>query len=120
MDQNGWQGLARVDVNISDNTKLFLRYNLQREVAALRDRAVVAQRRAAGPLPLGIEGRNRSDSGTVSLTHVFNPTLTNETIFAVTYINFPNVFKNPEKISGRPSGIPTRGSSGRATTRSPR
>ena len=32
VDQNGWQGLARVDVNISDNTKMFLRYNVQREV----------------------------------------------------------------------------------------
>ncbi len=30
-DQNGWQALARVDVNLSEATKLYARYNMQRE-----------------------------------------------------------------------------------------
>jgi hypothetical protein len=31
-DQNGWQGLARVDVSLSEATKLYARYNAQREL----------------------------------------------------------------------------------------
>ena len=32
VDQNGYQLLGRVDFNISDTTKLFVRYNMQREM----------------------------------------------------------------------------------------
>jgi hypothetical protein len=109
VDQNGWQGLARVDLNISDSTKMFLRYNMQREVQPFVIGLWWRNGEQQVPYPSSIEGRNRSDSGTVSLTHVFNPTLTSETIFAVTYINFPNVFKNPEKISRQALGYPYQG-----------
>src|SRR6185503_14850521 len=30
--QNSWQWMSRVDYSISDNTKLFVRYNLQKEL----------------------------------------------------------------------------------------
>jgi hypothetical protein len=120
VDQNGWQGLARVDVNISDNTKMFLRYNIQREVQPF---VIGLWWRAGGeqqvPYPSPVEGQNRSDSGTVSLTHVFNPTLTNETIFAVTYINFPNVFTDPSKISRSALGYPYQGIFGQSSDQIP-
>ncbi len=106
VDQNGWQGLARVDVNISDNTKMFLRYNIQREVQPFVIGLWWRQGQQQVPYPSRIEGKNRSDSGTVSLTHVFNPTLTNETIFAVTYINFPNVITDLGKVSRQALGYP--------------
>jgi hypothetical protein len=110
VDQNGWQGLARVDVNVSDNTKMFIRYNIQRETQPF---VIGLWWRAGGqnqvPYPSPIAGKNRSDSGTISLTHVFNPTLTNETIFAVTYINFPNQWTDPSKISRQALGYPYQG-----------
>ena len=53
VDQPNQQFLARVDFNISDSTKVFVRYNLQRETQPCVDRPVVAQRRAPGPLPGG-------------------------------------------------------------------
>ena len=31
-NQNGYQWLSRVDYSLSDNTKLFVRYNLQNEL----------------------------------------------------------------------------------------
>jgi len=107
-DQNSLQWLTRVDYSISDNTKLFVRYNLQAE----------SQQFPVGlwwcngnqvPYPTPIIGKNRSHSVTASLTHVFNPTLTNEFVFGYTFIAFPNVFDDPRKVDRNNLGIPLRG-----------
>ncbi len=50
MDQNMQQWLTRVDVNVSDNTKIFARYNLQSRDAEFPGRPLVAQRQP-GALP---------------------------------------------------------------------
>jgi hypothetical protein len=42
------------------------------------------------PYPTPVAGKNRSDSVSVSLTHVFNPSMTNEFVFGYTFIGFPN------------------------------
>jgi hypothetical protein len=109
VDQNGTQALGRVDINVSESTKLFLRYNRQRETQPfviglwwrIGDRQV--------PYPSSISAKNQSDSATTSLTHIFSPTLTSETIFAVTYINFPNAFSDRTKISRAALGYPYQG-----------
>ncbi|HBY60678.1 MAG TPA: carboxypeptidase regulatory-like domain-containing protein [Solibacterales bacterium] len=107
-NQNSLQWLSRVDYNISDNTKLFVRYNLQAET----------QRFPVGlwwrnppqvPYPTEILGKNRSHSISASLTHVFSPTLTNEFVFGYTFIGFPNVFDDPDKVNRTNLGIPFRG-----------
>ena len=96
-NQNNTQWMSRVDYNISDNTKLFLRYNLQRETQLF---PVGFWWRNGGqvPYPTPVQGKNRSDSATASLTHVFSPTMTNEFIFGYTFIGFPNVFEDPSKV----------------------
>jgi len=96
-NQNNVQWMSRVDYNISDNTKLYLRYNFQRETQQF---PVGLWWRSGEqvPYPTPIEGRNRSDSVTTSLTHVFSPTMTNEFVFGYTFIGFPNVFKDPKKV----------------------
>jgi len=96
-NQNNTQWMSRVDYNISDNTKLFVRYNLQRETQLF---PVGLWWRNGGqvPYPTPVEGKNRSDSATASLTHVFSPTMTNEFVFAYTFIGFPNVFADPTKV----------------------
>jgi len=96
-NQNNTQWMTRVDYNISDNTKLYLRYNLQRETQLF---PVGLWWRNGGqvPYPTPVEGKNRSDSATASLTHVFSPTMTNEFIFGYTFIGFPNVFADPAKV----------------------
>ena len=96
-NQNNVQWLVRTDYNISDNTKLFVRYNYQRETQLF---PVGLWWRNGGqvPYPSSIEGKNRSDSVTASLTHVFSPSMTNEFIFAYTFIGFPNVFSDPSKV----------------------
>ena len=89
--------MSRVDYSISDNTKLFVRYNMQRETQKF---PVGLWWRNANqvPYPTPILGKNKSDSVTTSLTHVFNPTMTNEFIFGYTYIAFPNVFEDPSAV----------------------
>jgi hypothetical protein len=96
-NQNNVQWMSRVDYSISDNTKLFVRYNLQRETQLF---PVGLWWRQTGqvPYPTSVQGKNKSDSVTTSLTHVFNPTMTNEFVFGYTYIGFPNVFADPSKV----------------------
>ena len=97
-NQNNVQWMTRGDYNISDNTKLFVRYNLQRETQ-LFPVGLWWRQTDQVPYPTPVEGKNRSDSVTASLTHVFSPTMTNEFIFAYTYIGFPNVFEDPSKVN---------------------
>src|SRR5437660_11241182 len=56
-----------------------------------------------------IEVKNRSDSVSASLTHVFNPTMTNEVVFGYTFIGFPNVFKDPAKVDRSKVGYSYKG-----------
>lgn len=96
-NQNNTQWATRVDYNISDNTKLFVKYNLQREVQQFPVGLWWRQTDQV-PYPTPVQGKNRSDQITASLTHVFSPTMTNEFVFAYTYIGFPNVFADPTKV----------------------
>jgi hypothetical protein len=97
-DQNGFQWMSRADYSISDNTKLFVRYNMQREVQLFPIGLWSQARTQQLPYPSPIEGKNRSDSVTASLTHVFNPSMTNEVVFGYTFIGFPNTFQDPRKV----------------------
>jgi hypothetical protein len=97
-NQNNIQWMSRVDYSISDNTKLFVRYNLQKETQQFPVGLWWRQTDQV-PYPTPIEGKNQSNSVTASLTHVFSPTMTNEFVFAYTYIGFPNVFKDPTKVN---------------------
>src|SRR5205823_11263531 len=56
------------------------------------------------PYPSQIQGRNKSDSITGTITHVFSPTMTNEVVMAYTYIGFPNVFANPNQVDRSKAG----------------
>jgi hypothetical protein len=98
LDQNNHQALGRVDVSVSDNTKLFFRHNFQAERQPFpvglwwrNDNQV--------PYPTDVVADNRSHSTTTSLTKVFGSTLTTETTFGMTYIDFPNRFDDPSKVS---------------------
>ncbi len=96
-NQNNIQWMSRVDYNISDNTKLFVRYNLQRETQQFPVGLWWRQNDQV-PYPTPVEGKNRSDSVTASVTHVFSPSMTNEFVFGYTFIGFPNIFKDPKKV----------------------
>lgn len=102
-NQNNIQWTSRVDYNVSDNTKLFVRYNMQRETQQFPVGLWWRQSDQV-PYPSPVEGKNRSDALSGSLTHVFSPTMTNETVFAYTFVGFPNVFANPTKVDRKTVG----------------
>ena len=96
-DQNTRQWAARGDWNISDNTKVFVRYNYEREVQQFPV-GLWWRNGDQVPYPTPILGKNKSDSWAGTITHVFSPTMTNETVMAYTYVGFPNVFGDPKKV----------------------
>ena len=107
-NQNNVQWMSRVDYSISDNTKLFVRYNLQRETQ-LFPVGLWWRQTDQVPYPTSVQGKNKSDSVTASLTHVFNPSMTNEFVFGYTYIGFPNVFADPSKVDRTQVGYAYKG-----------
>jgi hypothetical protein len=96
-NQNNRQWTIRGDYSISDNTKVFVRYNYQREVQQFPV-GLWWRNGDQVPYPTAIEGRNSSDSVTGTITHVFSPSMTNETVMAYTFVGFPNVFANPSAV----------------------
>jgi len=98
IDQNMHQWLSRVDVNISNNTRLFARYNLQAEEQNFPV-GLWWRNPNQVPYPSDVTAPNRSHSATVSLTKVFGNSLTTESTFGITYIDFPNQFRDPSKVS---------------------
>ena len=113
--QNSWQNVFRIDYNITQNTKVFVRNSEQRETQnqplglwanSGSDNVV--------PSPTNIVGGNGTDSWAASLLHIFSPTMTSETTFAYTYINFPNAPADPTKILRSNMGLTLTGVYGNA------
>ena len=71
--------------------------------------------RQTSPIPRPLHGDNRSDSVTVGLTHVFDPSLTSETVLAFTYIDFRNVLDDPGAVSRQGVGYPYGGVFGQSS-----
>jgi len=107
-NQNNTQFDTREDYNISDTTKLFVRYNYQKETQQFPV-GLWWRNGAQVPYPTAIEGKNRSQSISGSLTHVFSPTMTNETVVAYTLVKFPNVFANPKAVDRTQVGFNVQG-----------
>ena len=106
--QNNRQFTVRGDYSISDATKVFVRYNYQREVQQFPVGLWWRQTDQV-PYPTAVEGKNKSDAYSGSITHVFNQTMTNETIIAYTFVGFPNVFADPKKVDRSAVGYTYKG-----------
>ncbi len=96
-NQNNKQWVVRGDWSLSDNTKVFVRYNYQREIQQFPV-GLWWRNTDQVPYPTAIQGKNRSDSMSGTLTHVFSQSMTNETVIAYTFVGFPNVFASPSKV----------------------
>ncbi len=95
--QNAYQLRPRIDWSISDNTKLFVSYNRQRDTAYYTD-TLWWRPDPTVPYPTRLIAGNQSDSISANLTKVFSPTLTNEFVFTYTSLNLPNSFEDPSKV----------------------
>ncbi|MGD0009044.1 MAG: carboxypeptidase-like regulatory domain-containing protein [Terriglobia bacterium] len=97
--QNSWQNVVRGDWNISTNTRAYVTWSRQREV----QNQPLGLWAGSGsdwsvPSPTDIIGANGSDFVAVSLVRIFSPTMTSETRYGYTKINFPNAPADPTKM----------------------
>jgi hypothetical protein len=107
-DQNNTQMSTRVDLGISDNTKLYVKYGRQSETQPFPV-GLWWRNNGQVPYPTSVVAPNISHTIAANLTHVFSPTLTNEVVFGYSYINFPNRFEDPSKVSRAALGYPYKG-----------
>jgi Carboxypeptidase regulatory-like domain len=107
---NMFQIRPKIDFNITDNTKFYISYNLQRDS---RQESLDTLWTGNGqswasptvPYPTPILEKTHSDQVTANLTHVFSPTLTNETVFTYTYLYLPNTLTDRTKVERGSLGI---------------
>lgn len=107
---NMHQYRAKVDYNINDSTKLSVSYNHQNDSAVnsldtLWTGNGQSWASPTTPYPSPIVETSRSEVVSANLTKVFTPTLTNELIFAYTYLNLPNSFQDPSKVDRSGLGL---------------
>jgi hypothetical protein len=102
--QDSYQIRPRIDWSISDNTKLFVSYNRQRDTAHYTD-TLWWRPDPTVPYPSAINALNESDSWSANLTRVFSPSMTNEAVFTYTYLNLPNSFADPSKVDPTALGV---------------
>jgi len=101
---NMWQIRPRLDWSISDNTKLFVSYNAQRE-RNLDNSTLWWGTNPTVPNPSPLVAPNTSDSISVNLTKVFTPTLTNEFVFTYTNLYVSFNYQNPAKVTASSVGL---------------
>jgi hypothetical protein len=109
VSQNSWQNVLRGDYNISDSTKAYVTWSRQRETANMPMGLWINSGDNVVPAPSNATGLNGSDSVTVNFVHTFSPTMTSETTFGYTKINFPTSLSNPEKQTRAGANFPIHG-----------
>src|SRR6266496_2376593 len=107
---NMLQERGRVDYNFSDSMKLYVSYNHQHDNAVnsldtLWTGNGQSWASPTTPYPSPIVESTTSHVVSANVTKIFSPTLTNELIFTYTYLNLPNSFQDPSKISRSGLGL---------------
>ena len=96
IDANRNQGVVRLDYNITDSTRAYIRY--------ARDSELNQNARGLwwGPgdieLPTPIDGSGKGQSAVFNLTSVLSPTTTNEFLFTWSRLKLDNRFDDPSKM----------------------
>ena len=106
--ENRNQQLARIDYNISDNTKFYARFNHEYQ-ASPSPYTLWWYNSHDIPYPGNIKGDYRTWVLSTSLVRVLNPTTTNEVLFGYTKWRMPHKVLNPEAISRSALGYPYKG-----------
>jgi carboxypeptidase family protein len=101
---NMFQIRGKVDYNFSDSLKLYVSYNRQKDsrqesLDTLWTGSGQSWASPTTPYPTPIIESTISHVASANLVKVFSPTLTNELVFTYTFLNLPNQFANPNKVS---------------------
>lgn len=108
VDEHMYQFVGRLDSNLSDYTKLFLRYGLQRQLQSF---PVGLWGRGPSQVryPTDTEVHTHSDSFAANLVKVLSPSFTNELVFGLTNMDVPVTLEDPAKVSRAALGYPYQG-----------
>jgi Carboxypeptidase regulatory-like domain/TonB-dependent Receptor Plug Domain len=94
---NRSQGVARVDYNVTDNTRAYVRVARDSEV---NENARGLWWQPGGvELPTPIQGTAVGNSAVLNVTSVLSPTTTNEILFSWSRLKNDNRFQDPEAVS---------------------
>lgn len=116
--QNRWEGTGKLDYAISDNTKLTGSYTYQKEA----DLAPISIWWAAPwtlPYPTPAASKTVTYVILTNLTHVFNPTTTNEFVFTWSHFVNPYTLANSKAVSRTADGFNVPGLFGHTTDQIP-
>lgn len=116
--QNRWEATGKLDYAISDNTKLVGSYAYQKE----SDLAPISIWWATpNTLPYPTPGASSTVTYVinVNLTHVFNATTTNETVFSWSHFVNPYALADPSKVSRSTNNFGVKGLFGQTTDQIP-
>ncbi len=116
--QNRWEATGKLDYAISDNTKLTGSYTYQKEA----DLAPISIWWAAPwtlPYPTPAASKTVTYVILTNLTHVFNPTTTNEFVFTWSHFVNPYTLANPSAVSRKTNGFNVPGLYGHTTDQIP-
>jgi len=114
--QNSYQNVVRGDWDISDNTKVYVTWSRQRETANMPMGLWINTGDWTVPAPSNAIGANASDATTVSFLKVFSPTMTSESRFGYTRVNFPTVLSDLAKQTRAGVGFNSTGIFGQTNT----
>lgn len=106
--QNGWAYHTRVDYAYSDNSKVYVTYNQQRQGDQIPIRPFFSQPRSL-PFPGGISSLDVSHTLSAHFLHIFSPALTNDAGGSLAYVNFPIKPNNAALFSKSAIGYPYNG-----------
>jgi len=100
---NRTQGTLRVDYNINDSTKMYVR--LAREAETQTFNNGLWWEPSSYALPSPVQGANLGRSAAVSLTKIISPTMTNEVVFSASRLLLNNSYEDPNKVSLAGTGL---------------
>jgi hypothetical protein len=101
---NRWEMKVRGDYNVTENTRLYVSYNRQAE-KDLNVFGVWWWPNGTLPYPSNFPAQQLSYLWSASVTHVFSPSLTNETTFNYTSFINPLKFANPAAVEPTSVGM---------------
>ncbi len=90
-----YQNMAKVEWDVSDNTKLTVVYSRERQSADWKLGLWKSPGDDAVPMSTATIAKDGSDFINATLMHVFSPSTTSETKFFYTYENYPGTLQDP-------------------------
>ncbi len=115
---NRWEASGKLDYAISDNTKLTGTYTRQTE-SDLAPISIWWAMPNTLPYPTAGASKTVTYVVNVNLTHVFNATTTNETVFSISHFVNPYTLANPSAVDRTKLGFNVPGLFGTTTSQMP-